>query len=42
MMGMHNNQTFTAKNVDKERSKSNKIYVKENIKKCTTRYVEEL
>lgn len=29
----HNNRTFTAKNVDKERSKSNKIYVKESIKK---------
>ena len=28
----HNNRTFTAKNVDKERSKSNKIYVKESIK----------
>lgn len=28
----HNNRTFTAKNVDRERSKCNKIYVKENIK----------
>ncbi len=29
----HNNRTFTAKNVDGERSKRNKVYVKENIKK---------
>ena len=29
----HNNRTFTAKNVDAERSKANKVYVKENIKK---------
>lgn len=29
----HNNRTFTAKNVDGERSKCNKVYVKENIKK---------
>ena len=29
----HNNRTFIAKNVDRERSKGNKIYVKENIKK---------
>lgn len=29
----HNNRTFTAKNVDGERSKGNKVYVKENIKK---------
>lgn len=29
----HNNRTFTAKNVDKERSKCNKVYVKESIKK---------
>ena len=29
----HNNRTFIAKNVDRERSESNKVYVKENIKK---------
>ena len=29
----HNNRTFIAKNVDSERSKGNKVYVKENIKK---------
>ena len=29
----HNNRTFIAKNVDRERSKGNKVYVKENIKK---------
>ena len=29
----HNNRTFTAKNVDAERSKGNKVYVKESIKK---------
>lgn len=29
----HNNRTFIAKNVDAERSKGNKVYVKENIKK---------
>ncbi len=29
----HNNRTFTAKNVDAERSKCNKVYVKESIKK---------
>ncbi|MCM1498169.1 MAG: plasmid recombination protein [Clostridium sp.] len=29
----HNNRTFIAKNVDGERSKCNKVYVKENIKK---------
>lgn len=29
----HNNRTFTAKNVDGERSKCNKVYVKESIKK---------
>ncbi len=29
----YNNRTFTAKNVDGERSKCNKVYVKENIKK---------
>ncbi len=29
----HNNRTFTAKNVDGERRKRNKVYVKENIKK---------
>lgn len=29
----HNNRIFTAKNVDGERSKCNKIYVKESIKK---------
>ena len=29
----HNNRTFTAKNVDAERSKCNLIYVKESIKK---------
>lgn len=29
----HNNRTFTAKNVDAERSKCNQIYVKESIKK---------
>lgn len=28
----HNNRTFTAKNVDAERSKCNKVYVKESIK----------
>lgn len=28
----HNNRTFTAKNVDGERSKCNKVYVKESIK----------
>ena len=28
----HNNRTFTAKNVDKERSKCNKVYVRESIK----------
>lgn len=29
----HNNRTFVAKNVDRERSKSNKVYMKESIKK---------
>ena len=29
----HNNRTFTAKNVDAERSKCNQVYVKESIKK---------
>ncbi|MCX4378376.1 MAG: plasmid recombination protein [Lachnospiraceae bacterium] len=29
----HNNRMFTAKNVDAERSKCNKVYVKESIKK---------
>lgn len=29
----HNNRIFTAKNVDAERSKGNKVYVKESIKK---------
>ena len=29
----HNNRTFVAKNVDSERSKGNKVYVKESIKK---------
>lgn len=29
----HNNRTFTAKNVDGERSKGNKVYVKESIQK---------
>ena len=29
----HNNRTFTAKNVDAERSRCNKVYVKESIKK---------
>ena len=29
----HNNRTFIAKNVDRERSKGNKVYVKESIKK---------
>ena len=29
----HNNRTFIAKNVDRERSKSNKVYMKESIKK---------
>lgn len=29
----HNNRTFTAKNVDAERSKCNKVYVKESINK---------
>lgn len=29
----HNNRMFTAKNVDAERSKGNKVYVKESIKK---------
>ena len=29
----HNNRTFIAKNVDRERSESNKVYVKENIEK---------
>lgn len=29
----HNNRIFTAKNVDAERSKCNKVYVKESIKK---------
>ena len=29
----HNNRTFIAKNVDGERSKGNKVYVKESIKK---------
>ena len=29
----HNNRAFTAKNVDKERSQFNRIFVKENIKK---------
>ena len=28
----HNNRTFTAKNVDAERSKCNQVYVKESIK----------
>lgn len=28
----HNNRAFTAKNVDKERSKCNKVYVRESIK----------
>lgn len=28
----HNNRTFIAKNVDRERSKGNKVYVKESIK----------
>lgn len=29
----HNNRTFIAKNVDRERSKGNKVYVKESLKK---------
>jgi len=39
----HNNRTFTAKNVDAERSKANKVYVKENLKKVYhTLFDEEL
>ncbi len=30
----HNNRTFIAKNVDSERSKGNKVYVKEKLQKA--------